>query len=41
MEDKWKKFRSRCASIFIFNLNPSLVADHHQGTKENIEKSKE
>jgi cellulose biosynthesis protein BcsQ len=27
--------------VAIFNLNPALIADHHQGTKENIEKSKE
>ena len=27
--------------IAIFNLDPSLVPDHHQGTKENIEKAKE
>jgi len=25
----------------IFDLSPALVADHHQGTKENIEKAKE
>lgn len=27
--------------VAIFNLNPALITDHHQGTKENIEKSKE
>ena len=27
--------------IAIFNLNPAQVAEHHLGTKENIEKSKE
>lgn len=34
---------SKCQElgVAIFDLNPSLVADHHQGTKENIEKSKE
>ena len=34
---------SKCQElgVAIFNLNPSMVADHHQGTKENIEKSKE
>lgn len=34
---------SKCQElgVAIFNLNPLLVADHHQGTKENIEKSKE
>lgn len=34
---------SKCQELgtAIFNLNPSQVADHHQGTKENIEKSKE
>ncbi|MDO8512618.1 MAG: AAA family ATPase [bacterium] len=34
---------SKCQEIgtAIFNLDPAQVADHHQGTKENIEKSKE
>lgn len=27
--------------VAIFELNPALIADHQQGTKENIEKSKE
>ncbi len=27
--------------VAIFDLNPAEIADHHQGTKENIEKSKE
>ena len=28
-------------SVAIFDLDPRLIEDHHQGTKENIEKSKE
>lgn len=34
---------SKCQElgVAIFNLAPGQVADHHQGTKENIEKSKE
>lgn len=34
---------SKCQElgIAVFDLNPSQVADLHQGTKENIEKSKE
>jgi cellulose biosynthesis protein BcsQ len=27
--------------VAIFDLDPKLIEDHHQGTKENIEKSKE
>lgn len=27
--------------VAIFDLDPTLVEDHHEGTKENIEKSKE
>ena len=34
---------SKCQElgIAIFQLNPAQIADYHQGTKENIEKSKE
>ncbi len=53
VESSWKnplqivqdygRIPSKCQElgVAIFNLNPSQVADHHQGTKENIEKSKE
>lgn len=27
--------------VAIFDLDPNLIVDHHEGTKENIEKSKE
>jgi len=37
------KIPAKCQELgqAIFNLQPSQVAEHHQGTKENIEKSKE
>jgi len=53
VESSWKnplqiiqdygRIPSRCQElgVAIFDLNPSQVAEHHQGTKENIEKSKE
>lgn len=53
VESSWKnplqiiqdygRIPSKCQElgIAIFNLSLSQVADHHQGTKENIEKSKE
>jgi hypothetical protein len=53
VESSWKKplqivqdygrIPSKCQElgVAIFDLSPAQVADHHQGTKENIEKSKE
>lgn len=37
------KIPAKCQElgIAIFDLDPAKIADHHQGTKENIEKSKE
>lgn len=53
VESSWKnplqtvqdygRIPSKCQElgVAIFNLSPFQVSDHHQGTKENIEKSKE
>lgn len=53
VESSWKiplqliqdygRIPSKCQElgVAIFNLNPAEIADRHQGTKENIEKSKE
>lgn len=53
VEESWKKplqiiqdygrIPSKCQELgkAIFDLDPSLIAEQHQGTKENIEKSKQ
>ena len=53
VEESWQKplqviqhygrIPSKCQELgkAIFDLDPSLITDQHQGTKENIEKSKE
>lgn len=53
VESSWKnplqiiqdygRIPAKCQEIgvAVFNLNPAQIAEHHQGTKENIEKSKE
>ena len=53
MEESWKnplniiqdygRIPAKCQElgVAIFDLDPALIADNQQGTKENIEKSKE